>query len=219
MNNQQPLPLCHWRAWKLGPDHYACVSPKVQAPRGVTGDLCRQCGLCDHECGTGVAWEWPVTADRSCRCERFVLNQPWRPGWCYACWLLAHSPQYRAWCERRPTAQVVAEMGTDGLRVWYAGSDGWDGAPLPESIQALLPAASNQAPATPSPSRPTPPVLSRPPCKYLLTQVTEEVCPSCQGFVRIKVMACQQHGLCTIAKPLAGKACCATCLDYSPASR
>jgi hypothetical protein len=42
----------------------------------------------------------------------------------------------------------------------------------------------------------------------------EETCPTCAGNVRVNVYGCQRHGLCTLGKPLMGKACCATCPDY-----
>jgi hypothetical protein len=77
------------------------------------------------------------------------------------------------------------------------------------------------------PSPPTIPRAAIPPqattqrqpdgCRYLLTQVTEEACRECQGNVRIRVYGCQRHCLCTLAKPLLGKACCATRPDYSSA--
>lgn len=41
-------------------------------------------------------------------------------------------------------------------------------------------------------------------------------CGSCSGAVELKVLACSVHGACTVAKPAAGVACCATCPDRPP---
>lgn len=40
-----------------------------------------------------------------------------------------------------------------------------------------------------------------------------EGCGTCRGRVELKVFGCDLHVSCTIAKPLAGRRCCATCAD------
>jgi hypothetical protein len=52
------------------------------------------------------------------------------------------------------------------------------------------------------------------PCVHRGPEVRQEECPTCRGRVRLKVFACGLHGECTVARPLAGTACCATCPDY-----
>lgn len=42
------LPQCRWRGKEVSPDHYECLSPKLQAPTGVTPDWCRGCYCKDH---------------------------------------------------------------------------------------------------------------------------------------------------------------------------
>lgn len=44
-----------------------------------------------------------------------------------------------------------------------------------------------------------------------------EMCPTCRGGkVQLKVFACAVYATgCTIAKPVAGRACCAGCPSYS----
>ncbi len=41
-------------------------------------------------------------------------------------------------------------------------------------------------------------------------------CETCAGSVRLKVFRCRIYHQTTIAKPVAGAACCATCPDYTP---
>lgn len=43
-------------------------------------------------------------------------------------------------------------------------------------------------------------------------------CPTCEGNVALKVLACTVHGECTVAKKVDGKACCQGCPDYAPPS-
>lgn len=40
-------------------------------------------------------------------------------------------------------------------------------------------------------------------------------CPNCGGRVRLKLIACALHGICTEATKLDGVACCLTCADFS----
>src|SRR5262249_4102218 len=84
--------------------------------------------------------------------------------------------------------------------------------PLPEEIAALVPVGLTPAPAPNPPTIPRAavapqPAVQRQPdgCRFLLTMVTEEVCPTCQGSVRVKVYACQLHSLCTLGKALPGR--------------
>lgn len=59
------------------------------------------------------------------------------------------------------------------------------------------------------------PAAPRSPCAYRSPQAVEErECPTCAGHVRVKLFPCALHQLCSIAKPLAGAATCATCLDF-----
>lgn len=62
----------------------------------------------------------------------------------------------------------------------------------------------------------TPPAqLSR--CLHLQPATGEEVrCPSCPGKVSLKLFGCSLHGQCTLANPVQGVACCATCQDRDP---
>jgi hypothetical protein len=61
-----------------------------------------------------------------------------------------------------------------------------------------------------------PPSQPRTDCRHRGAAVREEVCPSCQGHVRLKVFACALHLECTLARPVVPLACCATCPDYAP---
>src|SRR4051812_22744164 len=54
------------------------------------------------------------------------------------------------------------------------------------------------------------------PCRHRGATLREEVCPACRGHVRLKVFACALHSECTVAKAIAGLACCANCPDYAP---
>jgi ferredoxin len=42
------LPPCRWRGSEITPGTYACHSPKIMAPKGVTAATCQGCSLCDH---------------------------------------------------------------------------------------------------------------------------------------------------------------------------
>jgi len=53
-------------------------------------------------------------------------------------------------------------------------------------------------------------------CMRIGAEVRRELCPTCDGHVQIKVFACALHGECTLEKPLAGLATCASCSDYRP---
>lgn len=55
-------------------------------------------------------------------------------------------------------------------------------------------------------------------CVYRGDVLRQQECPTCCGNVRIKVLACEVHGECTLAKALDGVACCRGCRDYSPIS-
>jgi hypothetical protein len=61
---------------------------------------------------------------------------------------------------------------------------------------------------TPAPAKPR-----TKPCKHLGDSVRTELCPTCNGKVKVKVLECAIHGECTIAKPM-GLACCLTCPAY-----
>lgn len=56
------------------------------------------------------------------------------------------------------------------------------------------------------------------PCRHRGVLLREEPCPGCTGQVRLKVFACALHQGCTVARVVAGCACCATCPDHVPAS-
>lgn len=56
------------------------------------------------------------------------------------------------------------------------------------------------------------------PCRDLCNQIGEEICETCRGKVRIKVFACQVHGMCSLSENLAKLACCVTCPEYHPAA-
>jgi hypothetical protein len=53
-------------------------------------------------------------------------------------------------------------------------------------------------------------------CRHRGEVSREQSCPSCRGLVRLKVFACALHGECTIGRPLADVACCASCGDFAP---
>ena len=59
-----------------------------------------------------------------------------------------------------------------------------------------------------------PPPKPRIDCVHLGVVVDEIACPTCQGSVRIKVLACEFHQRCTLGRVLDGLACCVTCSDY-----
>lgn len=48
-------------------------------------------------------------------------------------------------------------------------------------------------------------------CSHRGDEVRRVGCSSCGGHVQIKVLSCEIHGECTIAKRLAGVACCQGC--------
>lgn len=55
----------------------------------------------------------------------------------------------------------------------------------------------------------------RPPCVHLGEPTGEKVrCPTCNGNVQIKLMACSVFGQCSTAKKLEGIACCIGCDKY-----
>lgn len=51
-------------------------------------------------------------------------------------------------------------------------------------------------------------------CRHQGPLLGTVACPSCGGHVEVKVFACAPHTACTLRKPVAGLACCATCADY-----
>lgn len=54
-------------------------------------------------------------------------------------------------------------------------------------------------------------------CKYRGRDVIDLVpCETCAGNVKLKVYACERFHQATIAMPVEGAACCATCDDYEP---
>jgi hypothetical protein len=53
-------------------------------------------------------------------------------------------------------------------------------------------------------------------CRHLGLELREQACPDCRGAVRLKVFRCPLHTECTLQRPIASLACCATCTDYAP---
>lgn len=54
------------------------------------------------------------------------------------------------------------------------------------------------------------------PCAHLGEANGQKVeCPTCQGKVQIKLVACSVFGQCSTTKKLDGIACCAGCPEYS----
>jgi SAM-dependent methyltransferase len=54
------------------------------------------------------------------------------------------------------------------------------------------------------------------PCVHRGIETGETVeCPTCSGTVKLKVLACEVHGKCTVEKPVEGVQCCKGCPDYS----
>lgn len=53
-------------------------------------------------------------------------------------------------------------------------------------------------------------------CTHRGDELRREACASCGGNVQIKVLSCEIHGECTIAKRLAGVACCQGCTSAFP---
>lgn len=53
-------------------------------------------------------------------------------------------------------------------------------------------------------------------CQHLGPPTGFVECETCQGNVRLKVFACEIHQAATMAKPMNGLACCATCKEYLP---
>jgi hypothetical protein len=51
-------------------------------------------------------------------------------------------------------------------------------------------------------------------CVHRGAPLGEQPCPTCRGAIRLNVFSCPLYGPCTIGRPLAGWACCATCADY-----
>lgn len=58
-------------------------------------------------------------------------------------------------------------------------------------------------------------VLRTGPCLHQGHELRRELCPSCRGHVEVKVLACEIHKSCTLAKQIPGVACCQGCKDYS----
>lgn len=73
----------------------------------------------------------------------------------------------------------------------------------PELIDANIREASNPLPI-------------RLDCRSLGGVVDRVECATCGGRVRLKVYACERFKRATIATPVEGAACCATCDDYEP---
>lgn len=55
------------------------------------------------------------------------------------------------------------------------------------------------------------------PCVHLgePTGETRE-CKTCGGSVKLKLLTCEIHGLCTVARRVDGVACCNGCKDHTP---
>lgn len=53
-------------------------------------------------------------------------------------------------------------------------------------------------------------------CRHLGVVLRHQACETCQGEVKIKVLACGLHDECTIGKQLGELACCGACKDYVP---
>jgi hypothetical protein len=108
-------------------------------------------------------------------------------------------------CTQLPTRQRAYCEGTSGLPRWQELYllDYWDA----HRAGQPLPAAPVLPPANAARSR----------CIHLGAETGErKVCGGCTGHVEIKALACARHNSCTVAKPLAGVACCATCPDWTP---
>jgi hypothetical protein len=87
----------------------------------------------------------------------------------------------------------------------------------------LMKGAVKAAPTPVPPPVVPPPVVAVPPapvkarglCAHLGADTGERrVCGPCGGRVELKVLACAVHSRCTVAKAVAGVACCSTCPDY-----
>lgn len=62
--------------------------------------------------------------------------------------------------------------------------------------------------------------MQKPPCVHLGEETGNKVqCATCSGKVMVKTLACSVFKECSVAKPLAGIACCANCLSYAPATK
>lgn len=69
------------------------------------------------------------------------------------------------------------------------------------------------------PVLPNPP-QSKGPCRNLGLSTGETVeCKECKGTVRLKLMTCDIHGICTVRKKLEGVASCEGCKDYVEVDR
>lgn len=56
----------------------------------------------------------------------------------------------------------------------------------------------------------------RPRCRHLGNAYDVAECPTCNGWMRIKLYECRVHTSCTLATPMSGRACCGECPDYQP---
>jgi hypothetical protein len=50
-------------------------------------------------------------------------------------------------------------------------------------------------------------------CKHRGEELRREQCPSCSGFVQVKVFGCTIHGECTMSKQINDLKTCNTCTD------
>jgi hypothetical protein len=100
-------------------------------------------------------------------------------------------------CEKTPHWHYLCQTRADYFQLWEEGRGPGQNLPGPASAAA--------------------PPAPRSPCNHRGAAVREEVCPTCQGHVRLKVFACTIHTECTIARTVGGVACCATCSDYQAA--
>jgi hypothetical protein len=80
------------------------------------------------------------------------------------------------------------------------------------------PAGRAPVPAPPAAALPAHVARYLVPCVHLGAATgARRLCPSCRGKVEVKVLACTLYGECTVARPVEGLACCATCPDYRAA--
>ena len=63
---------------------------------------------------------------------------------------------------------------------------------------------------------PTISVPTRLPCWHRGIETRRVVCSACQGHVDLKVLACDVHHECTVARVFESLACCLMCIDFVP---
>lgn len=101
--------------------------------------------------------------------------------------------------DARTWRHVRALCGADWPE--FAARHGLSVGEAPVAQSAPAPRAVARAPAIPLP------------CRHRGGETGRELCPTCGGRVEVRVFACALYIACTLAKPLSGRACCATCPD------